>query len=56
MKAIKTKFEQVSLEQLKKILPDQVLDGNDNHNKKNQKNKKKDTRRVAQTSTAKSKV
>jgi hypothetical protein len=52
MKAIKTKFEQVSLEQLKKILPDQVLDGNDNHNKKNQKNKKKDKRRV-ETSTAK---
>jgi hypothetical protein len=53
MKAIKTKFQQVSLEQLKKIIPDQVLDGNDNHNKKNQKDKKKDTRRITQTRTAK---
>jgi len=53
MKAIKTKFEQVSLERLKKIIPDLVLDGNDNHNKKNQKDKKKDTRRIAQTRTAK---
>jgi len=56
MSTTKTRFEKVSLEHLKKILPDQVLDGNDKQSKKNQKNKNKDARRVAQTRTAKSKA
>ena len=57
MSAAKTRFEQVKLEDLKKILPEQVVlsNGNENH-RGNQKDKKKDKRRVAETSKPKSKA
>jgi hypothetical protein len=51
----KTRFEKVKLEELKKILPEQVVDGNENHRGR-QKDKKKNKQRVAETSTPKSKV
>ena len=53
MSATKTRFERVSLEDLKKILPDQVPDG---HHAGNDKGKKKDKRREAATSKPKSKA
>jgi hypothetical protein len=57
MSAAKTRFEQVKLEELKKILPEQVLLSNGNENSRgNQKDKKKDKRRVAQPSKPKSKA
>jgi hypothetical protein len=61
MSAAKTRFEQVKLEELKKILPEQVLlsNGNENRNENNrgnQKDKKKDKRRVAEPSKPKSKA
>lgn len=44
----KTRFPRVKLEELKKILPDQVADGN--HNQRgNQKDKKKNGQQLAKT-------
>ena len=51
----KTRFEQVKLEELKKILPEQVMDGNDNH-RGNQKDKKKNKQRAGETNNSKSKA
>ena len=51
----KTRFERVKLEELKKILPEQAVDGNENHRGR-QKDKKKNKQRVAETSKPKSKV
>jgi len=63
----KTRFPQVNLEDLKKILPEQVLvngnenrrgnqvDGSDNH-RGNQKDKKKNKQRVGKTSNPKSRA
>ena len=55
MSAAKSRFEQVKLEDLKKILPEQVLNGNDNH-KDNHKEKKRGKRQVAETNRPKSKA
>ena len=49
MNAVKSRFERVSLKDLKKILPDQVPDGHHT-------GKKKDKRRVAATSKPKSRT
>ena len=56
MSAKKIRFERVSLEKLKKILPNQVLDGTENHNHNQQGNKKKDKRSVAETRKPKAKA
>jgi len=53
--AAKIRFATVKLEELKKILPEQVMDGNDNH-RGNQKDKKKNKQRVGKTSNPKSKA
>jgi hypothetical protein len=53
MRKTKIRVEKVSLEELKKILPETVLNGNNNDN---QKNKKKNKQRVAKTSKPKSKA
>ena len=55
MRKTKIRVEKVSLEELKKILPETVLNGNDNP-KGNQKNKKENKQRVAKTSKPKSKA
>ena len=47
--------QQVKLEDLKKILPEQVLIGNDNH-KDNHKKTKRGKRQVAETNRPKSKA
>ena len=54
----KTRFQKVSLEDLKKLLPEQVVDGNHNHNHRgNEKDKKKKNKQpVAKTSKLKSKA
>lgn len=52
----KTRFPQVNLEDLKKILPEQVIvNGNENH-RGNQKNKQKNKQQVSKTSKRKAKV
>jgi len=51
----KTRFQKVSLEDLKKILPEQVADGNHNH-RGNVKDKEKNKQRPAKTSKLKSKA
>ena len=51
----KIRFQKVSLEDLKKILPEQVVDGNHNH-RGNQKDKKKNKQRVGKTSKPKAKA
>jgi hypothetical protein len=51
----KTRFQKVSLEDLKKILPEQVADGNHNH-RGNQKDKKKNKPQAAKTSKPKSRA
>jgi hypothetical protein len=53
MKSEKTQFDVVKLEELKKILPDQVPDGNDGHKNNQKKNNKKDKQRVAETTKLK---
>ena len=53
MSAAKSRFEKVSLEDLKKILPEQVVNGNENH-RSGQKDKKKN--KQAETSKPKSRV
>ena len=53
MSAAKSRFEKVSLEDLKKILPEQVVNGNENH-RGGQKDKKKN--KQAETSKPKSRV
>jgi hypothetical protein len=53
MRKTKIRVEKVSLEELKKILPETVLNGNNNDN---QKNKKENRQRVAKTSKPKSKA
>jgi hypothetical protein len=50
----KTRFPQVKLEDLKKILPEQVVDGNDNRG--NQKDKKKNKQRAGETNKSKSRA
>ena len=55
MSAAKSRFEQVKLEDLKKILPEQVSNGNDNH-KDNHKEKKSGKRQMAEMSRPKSKA
>ena len=51
MNATKNRFEKVPLRELKKIFPELVADGNENH-----KGKKKDKLAVAKASKAKSKA
>jgi hypothetical protein len=53
MSAAKRRFERVSLEDLKKILPEQALGGDHNDP---QTKKKKDKRRGSETSSSKSKA
>jgi hypothetical protein len=53
MRKTKIRVEKVSLEELKKILPEAILNGNNNDN---QKNKKENKQRVAKTSKPKSKA
>jgi hypothetical protein len=55
MNAAKTRFQKVSLKELKKILPDQVLDGNKNH-RGHQKDKRKGKEQAGKTSSRKSKA
>jgi hypothetical protein len=55
MNAAKTRFTKVSVEELKKILPDQVVDGNNNHGS-NRKNKKKNKEDVGKTTRRNSKA
>jgi hypothetical protein len=54
MSAAKTRFTKVSLEELKKILPDQVGDGSNNHGG-NRKNKQKSKEGVGKGKTSKPK-
>jgi hypothetical protein len=42
MSAGKTRFRAVKLDELKKILPDEALSGNNNHNHDQKKKKSKD--------------
>jgi hypothetical protein len=52
----KTRFQQVKLEDLKKILPEQVIvNGNDNH-RGNQRNKQKNKQQLSKTSKQKAKA
>jgi hypothetical protein len=53
MNAAKTRFPKVSLEELAKVLPKEVLDGNENH-RGNQKDKKRNKQQVAKTNKPKS--
>ena len=55
MNAAKTRFPKVSLKELKKILPDQVLDGNKNH-RGYQKDKRKGKEQSGKTRRTKSKA
>jgi hypothetical protein len=55
MSAAKTRFPKVSLEELAKILPKEVMDGNENH-RGNQKRKKKNRQQAANTNKPKSKA
>jgi hypothetical protein len=55
MSAAKTRFTKVSLEELKKILPDQVGDGSNNHGG-NRKDKQKSKEGVGKTRKPKSKA
>lgn len=58
--AAKTRFQKVSLEELKKILPEQVMDGNENHKNENhtgnRKDKKKNKEPLGKASKLKSKA
>lgn len=52
----KTRFQQVKLEDLKKILPEQaIVNGNENH-RGNQKDKQKNKQQVSKTSKQKAKA
>ena len=55
MNAAKTRFQKVSLKELKKILPEQVADENANH-KGALKDKKKHKQLIRKTSRRKSKA
>ena len=55
MSVAKSRFEQVKLEDLKKILPEQVSNRNNNH-KDNHKENKRGKRQVAETNRPKSKA
>jgi hypothetical protein len=55
MSAAKTRFTKISLEELKKILPDQVGDGSNNHGG-NRKDKKKSKEDVGKTTKRNSKA
>jgi hypothetical protein len=57
MSAAKTRFPKVSLEELAKILPEQVLVSNGNENQRsNQKDKKRNKQQVAKASKQKLKA
>jgi hypothetical protein len=52
----RTRFQKVSLEDLKKLLPEQVVDGNHNHRGNEKDKKKKNKQQVAKTSKLKSRA